>query len=99
MVDVGKSIVEAIFSALPKFETLRLDDVAAPKVGNGNGGDGFELMLMPFKLFFEVFTGRNGAALRRGPGGDLAFMRARMKILFGIFARHFGSNAADMHLA
>ncbi len=94
---VEEAVVESVFSALPKFDGLGGDAVAAPECGQWHFSIG-ELAFDFRKFLFEDLPGGQHTALARGPGAQPAFEGACKKIFEGLGSGDFFGPAGKVHL-
>ncbi len=95
---IQESVVDSVAAALPEFDSLGLDSVAAPERGEGDIAV-FEFAFHLGELGFEERAGRDDAALLGGPGPDPAAERARDEIFERLGGRYFLGGAGDRDLA
>lgn len=95
---VKEAVVDAVFSALPKFDGLRNDSVAAPERRRGNFFVG-EFLFYIVPLERQEFSRGNRLALRGRPSADLVAFWPRLEVLEGFFWQDFCGVSMDNHLA
>ncbi len=95
---VTKAIVQAIGSALPKFNRLRQYAVSSPMRRERNRS-ALKSLCYCRELGLQRPPVRDHFALRRSPRAELAADGSRMEVIFRFFPRRFFHPAADPDLA
>ena len=95
---VKEAVVDAVFSALPEFDGLRNNLVAAPEWRQGNFFAG-ELLFYIVPLERQEFSRGDRLALRGRPSADLAAFWPRLEVLERFFWQDFCGASMDNHLA
>ena len=94
---VEEAVVQAVGLALPVFDGMRADAVAAPEVGQRDGAVG-EFGFHPLPLLHQQLARADDFALGGAPGAELAAFGTREEVFEGLFARDFFGLAFDFDL-
>ena len=91
--------MQAIAAALPEFDGVGEEAIAAPEIGSGHVREAGKTGLEFGEAGFECGAVGDRGALVRDPGAELAAARAGSEVGGGFFARHAGDAAFDADLA
>src|SRR5690606_9261652 len=94
---VEEALVEAVGAALPELDAVG-DEAEAGPVGRARDGLALELLLELAQALHQLLAAREGLALARGPGAELASARAGGEVGVGLLVGDELDRALHAHL-